>query len=122
MTKQRQSLKTPRSIAYIRQNGKCFYCKQSMWVTDPEHFAKQHRLKLQQAKLLQCTGEHLTAHSNNGSSATANIAAACWFCNSHRHRTKKPLSPNTFGKRVRQRLSQNKWHGIRIEKLEGDSC
>lgn len=56
--------KTPtklRIAAFEAQQGRCYYCGQPMWLSDPEQFAEAHGIPLKQAALLQCTAEHLRA-------------------------------------------------------------
>jgi len=106
----RKSLVTPRKQAYVVQSGCCFYCGAKMWLDSPERYASQHKLSLKQTQLLKCTGEHLAAHSEGGSSSASNIVAACWFCNNRRHRFKRPLSPDSYKKHVQKRLSKGLWH------------
>ncbi len=91
MAKPRKSLVKPRSIAFTRQAGYCFYCSQPMWSENPHEFASKHKITLGQAKRFQCTGEHLQAHQDGGSSKQHNIVAACLFCNQKRHQRKEPL-------------------------------
>lgn len=106
----RKSLARPRSIAYSRQAGCCFYCGLPMWQTSPDEFAMRHGITLGQAKALRCTGEHLEPHAEGGSSSQANIVAACWWCNSIRHRSQRVLAPDLYKKRVRRRVAAGRWH------------
>ena len=77
MSQKRKSLKNPRNLAFLRQNGRCYYCHQPIWQQNPEQYAQQHGLSLQQAQRMQCTGEHLKAHKDGGPANTENIVAAC---------------------------------------------
>ena len=114
MSKQRKSLASPRKQAFTRQSGRCFYCGAPMWQHNPEQFASQHKLSLKQARLLKCTGEHLTAHSDGGQASTENIVAACWYCNSRRHKTAEPRSPDSHREHVRKCMSKGHWHKLHI--------
>lgn len=82
----RKSLVRPRLIAYSQQLGLCFYCSCPMWSKDPIVFVSKYGITLPQAKALECTGEHLEAHKDGGSSSQSNIVAACKFCNQGRHK------------------------------------
>lgn len=106
------SLVRPRTHAFANQSGRCFYCGISMWADNPQEFANQHGITQGQAKRFQCTGEHLVARQEGGSSARSNIVAACRFCNEVRHRRKKPLSPDRYMLLVRKRMKLGRWHGL----------
>jgi len=53
---------------------------------------------------LQATAEHLVARCKGGTDAPDNIVAACRFCNTRRHQTKHPLTPEAYARRVQARL------------------
>lgn len=114
MAKPRKSLKKPRSIAFSRQAGRCYYCEQPMWSEEPRVFALSHKITIGQARRFQCTGEHLKAHKDGGTAAQNNIVAACWFCNYNRHKRKEPLPPDQYKKLIEQRMSQGRWHAVRL--------
>lgn len=101
-----------RLSAWRAQSGTCFYCHQPMWDRDAETFARRHGLSIKEARRFKVTAEHLCARSAGGRDATENIVAACLFCNNHRHKSKRPLCPESYARRVRQRLQQGKWHGF----------
>lgn len=105
-----KSLVRSRTHAFSDQSGRCFYCGTPMWADNPLEFAAEHGITLRQAKLLQCTGEHLTARQDGGSSARSNIVAACRFCNAGRHRRKDPSPPDRFKEMVRRRMEKRRWH------------
>ncbi len=113
MPNYRNSLKSPRAKAYLNQEGKCFYCDFPMWLEQPEAFAKQYEVSLNQANALKCTGEHLLAKSHSGKDNGKNIVAACWFCNSRRHRRKNPLEPKEFKRYVTNRIRAGRWISVR---------
>jgi 5-methylcytosine-specific restriction endonuclease McrA len=110
----RKSLARPRTIAYSRQSGRCFYCGLPMWSGTPENFALKYGLSPAQVRRLQCTGEHLQAHQDGGSSAQANIVAACLYCNQQRHRRKNPPPPDRFKTLVSNRISKGRWHDAAV--------
>ncbi|MGZ8144337.1 MAG: HNH endonuclease [Methylosarcina sp.] len=85
-----------------------------MWSKDPHEFALKHQITPGQARLLECTGDHLKAHRDAGSASQSNIAAACRFCNNNRHKRKEPPPPDQFKKLIKQRISQGRWHGLRL--------
>ena len=110
MSKPRKSLVIPRSNAFSHQNGYCYYYGQPMWNGNPKSFANKYKLTLPQTKSFQCTGEHLIAHQDGGSSSQQNIVAACWFCNQQRHRKKVVPSPDQYKKFIQHQMSKNRWH------------
>jgi hypothetical protein len=114
MAKSRKSLIKPRSIAFTLQAGRCFYCSYPMWSENPHEFASKHKITLAQAKRFQCTGEHLRAHQDGGSSKQHNIVAACLFCNQKRHSRKEPPPPDQYKELIHQRMSQGRWHDVRL--------
>jgi 5-methylcytosine-specific restriction endonuclease McrA len=97
-------LKHPRTIACLRQSGRCYYCTLPMWSGSLSEFASKYRLTVGQARVLRCTGEHLTARQDGGNASTSNIVAACVFCNQHRHRRKNPPAPESYKRLVNARL------------------
>jgi 5-methylcytosine-specific restriction endonuclease McrA len=105
------SLARPRTKAFQRQLGRCFYCGLPMWKDHPEKFAQKFGISLHQARRLKCTGEHLHARQDGGTNAQSNVAAACLYCNQGRHRLKNPPSPEAYMKRVRQKMARGQWHG-----------
>lgn len=102
-------LKNSRSLAFIRQHGRCYYCCMLMWQSDPSHLSKLG-LKENQLRYLRCTAEHYRARQDGGSNAAANIVAACGQCNRLRHRRKQALSPNQMRDHVRRRVARGAWH------------
>ncbi|MEQ1620629.1 MAG: HNH endonuclease [Methylococcales bacterium] len=114
MNKSRKSLAKPRSFAFTRQLGHCYYCNQPMWSEDPVTFASKHKITLGQAKRFQCTGEHLKAHHEGGSAAQNNIVAACLFCNQKRHQRKVAPPPEQYKNLIHQRMNKGRWHDVRL--------
>ena len=100
------------------QRGLCFYCCQPMWEGCPERFAHRYGLKLSRVQCLKATTEHLLARCEGRADQPGNIVAACWFCNSRRHRTSRPLPPHDYAEEVQRRLATGKWQGLRL--LGGD--
>lgn len=101
-----------------RQRWTCTYCRQPMWRTDPEDFARRHCLTMEQAALFQVTAEHLRARRDGGRNSYANIAAACLYCNRMRHQHGDALSPPDYRRFVRSELRAGRWHGIIINPIE----
>ncbi len=99
-----------RTIAYTNQQGQCYYCRMPMWTGSIDKFANTHHLTSKQARLFQCTAEHLVARCDGGNNVLENIVAACHYCNLHRHARKHPLPPNEYSQFVRKRLNRGKWH------------
>lgn len=110
----RKSLVRPRTIAYTRQSGRCFYCGLPMWTGNPKGFAAKHGLSLAQARLLECTGEHLQARQDGGGNAPSNIVAACRRCNQLRHQRKNPPPPDRYKVLVQGRMRKGRWHDTLI--------
>ncbi len=104
-SKRRPSLKNPRTRAFKSQGGKCYYCNQPMWKKSAQELTSRYSISPGQANFLRCTGEHLIAHCEGGSSSRSNIVAACLFCNTKRHARKKALSPDQYKNYVTHRLS-----------------
>ena len=113
-TYRRPSLVTFRKLAFHKQSGRCFYCLQPMWLGDVQIFAQQHHLTLKQAKLLQCTGEHLTPHKHGGSGSPENIVAACHLCNHRRHDHGREIAPSDYRSLVAKRMAKGGWHPARV--------
>ena len=107
-----KKLSTIRNIQICRQNETCYYCCQPIWHRDLSDFASRHGITRKKAELLRATAEHLVARSEGGHDALHNIVAACWFCNTRRHRAKRPLSPDAYSTKVRARLAKGRWHGF----------
>jgi len=114
MSNPRKSLRKPRSIAFARQDGHCFYCCQPMWAENLNDFALKYKITLGQAKRFQCTGEHLQSHQDGGSAKQDNIVAACLFCNTQRHRRKEPPPPEQYKELIQRRMTQGHWHQVRL--------
>jgi len=99
-----------RRIAFLNQNGRCWYCGLPMWERNPDTFAREHGFTSGLAKALQCTAEHLIARQDGGADSPSNIVAACRYCNGRRHARKFPLESESFRQHVQKRLQQGKWH------------
>lgn len=103
-----------KTLKFWLQGGRCFYCCQPIWYENPHHFADQHGFDIARVRHLQATAEHLVARCEGGADTPDNIVAACRFCNTRRHRAKRPLAPEAYARRVRSRLSRGRWHGIML--------
>ncbi|PAU65019.1 hypothetical protein BZL41_08205 [Pseudomonas sp. PIC25] len=99
-----------RLSAYLRQNGRCFYCGASMWLESPEAFAREHGIPIERTGRFRCTAEHLKARSEGGGDDPDNIVAACTFCNHNRHGRKRPMRPEPYKRFVTARLRRRRWH------------
>jgi len=97
-----------RALAFHDQHGRCFYCRQPMWLRSPAELGIPWRL----AAPLQCTAEHLVARKDGGRDTRENIVAACRQCNQGRHRRKAEMTPGKFGQFVRQRQKQGRWWSV----------
>ncbi|WP_369597404.1 HNH endonuclease [Rhodoferax sp. TH121] len=84
-----------------------------MWLEeDAEVLTDYLGLEAPQVKLLRCTAEHLHARTDGGTNAGENIAAACYFCNSRRHRQRHDQAPepDDYRARVKARMASGHWH------------
>lgn len=110
MTKSR--LQKLRLIAFQKQRGLCFYCGLPMWESAVESFAAQHGLSIAQAKIRQCTAEHLVAEQDGGKATPENIVAACAWCNHQRHagRPHDAPDPPTYRTLVAECMKMGGWH------------
>ena len=107
--------------AYLKQQGRCFYCGFPMWLSDLEQFARANRISLRLAQRFKCTAEHLKARSDGGSNRSENIVAACIFCNARRHRRTYPLAPYDYRTLVERRVKKSRWHPVAARHLrQGD--
>lgn len=95
--------------AFNVQLGRCIYCELPMWLDDPTAFAKKYKITIKQAKLFQCTAEHLKAKQDGGKDSESNIAAACHYCNQKRHKRKSPKDPISYKCYVKRRLEKGQW-------------
>jgi hypothetical protein len=107
------TLHTSRNHAYQRQNGRCHYCEAPMWRRHPSEISTLD-LKPGSARLLQCTAEHLKPRKDGGSAGAENIVAACWWCNSRRHRRRAEFGEARYRAWVRQRVGRGAWWPARI--------
>lgn len=97
-----------RHSAYLAQSGRCFYCGLPMWVRDPESFAASHGITPSQARVFQCTAEHLEARKDGGEDTKQNVVAACLCCNQLRHYRKPAPEPGAYRSVVQERLSNGR--------------
>ncbi|MBI4997681.1 MAG: HNH endonuclease [Rhodocyclales bacterium] len=105
--------KTPthqRKSAFEAQHGQCCYCGMPMWLDDAPGFARSHNLSQRQTRWFQCTAEHLQARQDGGTNSASNIAAACLYCNTRRHKRKSPPSPEEYRLLVAERVRKGRWH------------
>jgi hypothetical protein len=103
-----------RRSAFENQQGRCFYCKFRMWLNDPGEAFGNAKAPAKVARKLRCTAEHLRPVSEGGKDEPSNVVAACWFCNSTRHRAKKALPPERYVQRVQRRVASRRWHDAAI--------
>lgn len=78
--KTREKLRRRRTFLYWKQNGKCHYCEEIMWLGGYDEV-------LEKPVPSQCTLEHLypRGHPLRGKTSEATVAA-CWKCNNERGR------------------------------------
>lgn len=99
-----------RHQAFVRQDGRCYYCGRPMCSGDLEQFAERLNSSLRFARRYLCTAEHLLSVQDGGKDTAANIVAACAFCNATRHRFKFPPHPEAYRRHVASRIRRGKWH------------
>ena len=107
---------THRRQAFESQAGRCFYCQVRMWLSSPTELPV-HSSHPAQYRALQCTAEHLQARSDGGPDRAENIVAACYRCNSTRHRRKRPPEPEAYRVLVERRVDRGAWHPKRVFEL-----
>lgn len=95
------------------QSGLCYYCRQPMWTGDPAQFCERHGLTRRRARWHICTAEHLHARCDGGADSDDNIVAACWYCNWTRHKSPKPLAPESYAMKVRKRMESGSWYRLK---------
>ena len=100
----------PRAIAFEQQQGRCYYCRFPMWLTDLDAFRARYSLSKSLALHLKCTAEHLQARSHGGTNGRENIAAACLLCNRRRHQRRHPPCPEKYRSLVQGRVAGGRWH------------
>ncbi|ATE70786.1 HNH endonuclease [Lysobacter capsici] len=98
-----------RTQAFRAQQGLCYYCDLPMWERSPDELTPLC-LSPRKAASLRCIAEHLIAQQDGGRAVRGNIAAACWICNSRRHKRKFPPSPDAYRALVQKRMARGKWH------------
>lgn len=105
-----------RSLAFIRQQGRCYYCGSPMWAVDVKVFATRYRITVSQAEQFQCTGEHLVALQDGGNNRETNVVAACLFCNRHRHHHRPCNAPQAeaYKHLVGRQMRKKRWFGALI--------
>lgn len=91
----KNTLKNLRKQAAERQGWRCFYCRLPMWEANLQEFIVHYGLSPGLAKRFRCTAEHVEAKTDGGKDVASNIVAASLFCNSTRHKAKRPVTrPN----------------------------
>jgi 5-methylcytosine-specific restriction endonuclease McrA len=102
-----------RHAAYVKQGGLCFYCNLPIWEDDEEVCSEILSIPERLTKLLRCTAEHLCAKQDAGADVPDNIVAACWWCNSQRHRipTAAPR-PEVYRAKVRKSVQRGGFHPV----------
>lgn len=105
-----------RALAFAHQGGRCYYCESPMWTTDPASFAAQYRIATSHTRQFRCTGEHLKERQHGGDDSTANVVAACDYCNRtrHRHRPLNAPSPTDYKRRVQKGVARGTWPCVRL--------
>lgn len=110
-----------RSFAFAAQGGRCFYCSQPMWLSDPVRFARRYDLSVARARQLQCTAEHLRPKAEGGTLRRSNVVASCLFCNRTRGRVAPAPEPDRFRQHVQARCRLGKWHSLFLDAKPGSA-
>ena len=105
-----------RTQAFHAQRGLCCYCGLPKWQASPDEL-KPFGLRARTVAPLRCTAEHLVAQQDGGKDVEGNIAAACWLCNSRRHKRKTPPQPDAYKVFVGRRMAKGKWHPAKVARL-----
>jgi 5-methylcytosine-specific restriction endonuclease McrA len=92
---------------FQNQRGRCCYCGVQMWRLGT---AGLPGIPKRNARVLQCTAEHLTPRSEGGEDIADNLVAACAHCNHTRHKRKNPPPPNAYLADIRKRVARGAWH------------
>lgn len=100
-----------------KQGSRCYYCPFPMWADCGNDFAKAHGISNAEATRFQCATEHPIARCDGGTSCQTNTVAARKFCNQHRHRRVRQMSPERFMAHVRRRLGRGSWHPRRLHHI-----
>jgi hypothetical protein len=106
-------VKAARRVALKNQNNRCYYCGFLMWEDNREEFASKHGISFRLAMRFQATAEHLIAQCEGGTDTQDNIVAACFYCNSRRHRSTLPLNPDAYRSKVIRAVARGKWNTFR---------
>lgn len=80
-----------------------------MWEKKPDAFISKYGVTRKQSMLLRCTAEHLNAKYAGGKNTSANIVAACLYCNQKRHARRFPLDPLEYRALVQKRIEKGGW-------------
>lgn len=112
------TLKSIRKQKMNEQGGHCFYCALPMWDKATEKNIARQLLRKVAPKALQCTAEHLHPRSEGGKDTAVNIVAACWFCNTQRHRRKLPRSPEVHRQYVQRQMAAGRWLAKQFASLQ----
>lgn len=105
-----------RTLAFNAQRGLCCYCGLPMWQASPDEL-KPFGLRASTAGPFRCTAEHRVAQQDGGKNVAGNIAAACWLCNTRRHKRKSPPPPEAYRVFVARRMAKGKWHPPKVARL-----
>lgn len=104
-----------RQQAFVRQNGKCWYCAAPMW--ERESVPPFGTCTFKAVQRLRCTAEHLVARRDGGPTHPTNIVAACAHCNRTRHKQRKPLHAEHYFRKVQHRMTKRQWHPLWVHQF-----
>ncbi|GAB2587558.1 hypothetical protein GCM10027034_19920 [Ramlibacter solisilvae] len=109
-----KNLKKHRRCAFHAQSGRCFYCALPVWEEHPERFAQDQKVPTRLLGFLRNTAEHVVPRQDAGKDIRNNIVAACWWCNSQRHRGRQHRAPDYLNYRswVQEMVTAGKWHPV----------
>jgi len=111
----KNTLRNLRRQAAQEQGSRCFYCQLPMWDAGPEELIGRMIVSPRLAKRFKCTAEHIEARCDGGRDVASNIVAACFHCNSTRHKAKRPVAAATYALKVRSRMEKGRWHPLKVK-------
>jgi 5-methylcytosine-specific restriction endonuclease McrA len=115
----KKALKNIRRTKMLAQSGRCYYCDLPMWDATLDHRLPAMCSSRGLPKFLQCTAEHLLPRSEGGKDTAENIVAACWYCNTSRHKRKCAPSPRAYRTHVRKRMAAGRWLAAQVATCVG---
>lgn len=95
--------------AFAAQGERCHYCASPMWLRNKRAFAKAHGIIARYLRLFRATAEHVVPRQSGGTTSASNIVAACWHCNSNRHRGGRNPSADDYRRSVQRKCERGQY-------------